>query len=54
MISKTRQLLFLSLIAVLLTTALSACSPQNKTDDLNMLPAEQMPAEVQSAPVILP
>jgi hypothetical protein len=53
MISKTRQLLFLSLIAVFLTTALSACSPQNKTDDLNMLPAEQMPAEVQSVPVMV-
>jgi len=53
MISKTRQLLFLSLIAGLLTTALSACSPQNKSDDLNMLPAEQMPAEVQSAPVMV-
>jgi len=53
MISKTRQLLFLSLIAGLLTTALSACSPQNKSNDLNMLPAEQMPAAVQSAPVMV-
>ncbi len=51
MISKTRKLLFFSLIAVLLTTAISACSTQNKTSDLNMAPMSQMPAEVQSAPV---
>jgi hypothetical protein len=51
MFSKTRKLLFLSIIAVLLTTAISACSTQNKTSDLSMMPMNQMPAEVQSAPV---
>lgn len=51
MISKARKFLLLSLITVLLTATLSACSPQNKIDDLNNLPMEQMPAEVQSAPV---
>lgn len=51
MFSKTRKLLFLSLIVVLLTTAISACSTQNKSNDLNMMSMNQMPAEVQSAPV---
>lgn len=51
MISKTRKLLFLSLIAMLLTTAISACSTQNKSSDLHMMSLDQMPAEVQSAPV---
>ena len=51
MISKTRKLLFLSIIMVLLTTAISACSTQNKTDNLNMMSMDNMPAEVQSAPM---
>ncbi len=51
MFSKARKLLFLSIIVVLLTTAISACSPQNKSIDLRMMPMSQMPAEVQSAPV---
>lgn len=51
MFSKIRKLLFLSLIAVLLTTAISACSTQNKSSDLHMMSMDQMPAEVQSAPV---
>ena len=52
MFSKTRKLLFLSLIVVLLTTAISACST-SKSDDVHlyMMPLDQMPAEVQSAPV---
>jgi hypothetical protein len=50
MFTTTRKLLFLSLIVVLLTTALSACSAQNKTGNLNMMSMDQMPAEVQSAP----
>ena len=36
---------------VLLTTAISACSTQNKTDNLNMMSMDNMPAEVQSAPM---
>jgi hypothetical protein len=51
MFTKTRKLLFLSLIVVLLTTAISACSTQNKTGNLNMMSMDNMPAEVQSAPV---
>ena len=53
MFSKTRKLLFLSLIVVLLTTAISACSTQNKSSEVHlyMMPLDQMPAEVQSAPV---
>lgn len=39
------------MIVVLLTTAISACSAQSKADDLRMTPMDQMPAEVQSAPV---
>lgn len=53
MFSKTRKLLFLSIIVVLLTTAISACSPQNKPSDLHMMSMDQMPAEVQSAPVMV-
>jgi hypothetical protein len=51
MFSKTRKLLFLSLVVVLLTTAISACST-SKSDNvhLNMMPLDQMPAGVQSAP----
>lgn len=51
MFTKTRKLLFLSLIVVLLTTAISACSTQNQSSDLHMMSMDQMPAEVQSAPV---
>jgi len=52
MISKTRRLLFLSLIVVLLSTVISACSTSKSSDvHLYMLPMDQMPAEVQSAPV---
>ncbi len=52
MISKTRKLLFLSLIVVLLSTVISACSTSKSSDvHLYMMPMDQMPAEVQSAPV---
>ena len=52
MISKTRKLLFLSIIVVLLTTAISACSTTKSSEvHLDMMPLDQMPAEVQSAPV---
>ena len=50
MFSKIRKLLFLSIMVVLLTTAISACSTQTKSNDLQMIPMGQMPAEVQSAP----
>ena len=51
MISKTRKLSFLSIIVVLLTTAISACSTQNQSNDLRMMPLDQMPADVQAASV---
>ena len=52
MFSKTNKLLFLSIIVVLLTTAISACSTSKSSEvHLNMMPMDKMPAEVQSAPV---
>ena len=52
MFSKTSKLLLLSLIAVLLTTAISACSTSPGDEvHLAMMPLDQMPAEVRSAPV---
>src|SRR5690242_12112590 len=53
MFSKARPLLFLSIIVVLLSTTISACSAQSKSSDthLNMTSMDQMPAEVQAAPV---
>ena len=51
MFSKTGKLLFLSLIMMLLTSAMSACSTQSQSTDLHMLPLDKMPAEVLSAPV---
>ncbi len=53
MISETRKLFLLSLMAVLLTTAISACSPQSNSGDLNMMPKDQLPAQVQSAPMMV-
>jgi hypothetical protein len=52
MFSKTGKLSFISLIAVLLTTAISACSASSSNEvHLAMMPLDQMPAEVHSAPV---
>jgi Protein of unknown function with PCYCGC motif len=51
MFSKTQKLLFLFIIVVLLSTTISACTTQSQSKDLNMMPMDQMPAEVQSAPV---
>ncbi|GAB1471713.1 hypothetical protein MASR2M66_25910 [Chloroflexota bacterium] len=50
MLSVTRKLLLFSTILVLLSTAISACSSQ-QSSDLHMMSMDQMPAEVQSAPV---
>jgi hypothetical protein len=49
--SKTRNLFFLLLIVVLLSTSISACSTQSQSNDLHMMSMDQMPVEVQSAPV---
>ena len=51
MLSKTNRLLLLTLVAVLLTTAISACSAKSQSTELHMLPLGEMPAEVQSAPI---
>jgi hypothetical protein len=52
MFSKTSKLILLSLIVVLLSTAISACSTQKSSEvHLYMMPLDQMPADVQSAPV---
>jgi len=52
MISKTRKLFLLSIVAVLLSTAISACSTSKSSEvHLYMMPLDKMPAEVQSAPV---
>ncbi len=52
MISPGRKTLFISLLALLLVTILPACSAQNPSS-LHMLPMEQMPAGVMSAPVLV-
>jgi len=46
-----KKLFLLTLIAFLLTTAISSCSTKNQSNDLHMMPMDQMPTEVQSAPV---
>ena len=52
MFSKTRKLLFLFIIVVLLTTTISACSASKPSNvNLNMMSMDQMPTNVQSAPV---
>lgn len=50
MFSTKRNLLFIPLILVLLSTSISACSTKSQSSDLHMLSMDQMPAEVQSAP----
>lgn len=50
--SPSRKLLFLLVVIALLSTALSACSA-SPASDLHMLSVDQMPAEVQSAPVVV-
>lgn len=53
MLSTTRKFLFLFMIVVLLSTTISACSTQSQSNgsDLHMMSMDQMPTEVQSAPV---
>ncbi|HSM71910.1 MAG TPA: PCYCGC motif-containing (lipo)protein [Anaerolineales bacterium] len=47
----SRKFLLISMIALLTLTALPACSTQSTSSDLHMMPMDQMPAEVQMAPV---
>ena len=52
MFSKTRKIFFFIVIAALTTTAVSACSTSQTNEvHLYMLPLDQMPMDVQSAPV---
>jgi hypothetical protein len=52
MFSTVRKLLFLLIVVVLLSTAISACSTSKSSDvHLYMMPPDQMTAEVQTAPV---
>jgi hypothetical protein len=46
-----RKLIFLSLIGLIALVSLPACSSQSSDVHLNMTSMDQMPAEVQSAPV---
>jgi hypothetical protein len=46
------ELIFFIVVITLLTSALSACSSQN-TSSLKMAPLDHMPAQVQSAPVMV-
>lgn len=51
MLSKAGRFFIFLLIVSLTTAALSACSTQNQSGNLHMLPMNEMPAQVQSAPV---
>ena len=51
MFSRTRTPFFLLIIATLLYTSISACSTQSGIHDLAMATMDDMPAQVQSAPV---
>lgn len=46
-----RKIIFLSLIGLIALVSLPACSSQSSDVHLNMTSIDQMPAEVQSAPV---
>ncbi|MEW5939851.1 MAG: PCYCGC motif-containing (lipo)protein [Chloroflexota bacterium] len=50
--SPTRKLLFLIVAIALLSAALSACSA-SPASDLHMLSMDQLPADVQAAPVVV-
>ena len=53
MLSKRYKLFFFSLIVVLFSTAISACSTQSQSSDLHMMSMDRMPAEVQAAPAMV-
>ena len=47
----SRKMILLLIIGVIASTSLPACSKQSSDVHLNMISMDQMPAEVQSAPV---
>lgn len=51
MLSKIRKLFIFPILLVLLSTTVSACSTKSQSNDLHLMSMDQMPAEVQSAPV---
>lgn len=52
MFSKANKIIFLVIVLALLSTAVSACSTSSSTEvHLAMSPLDQMPMDVQSAPV---
>ena len=51
MVSKTRKFLLLFFLVTFLSSGLAACSTQSQGHDLKMAAMDQMPADVQSAPV---
>jgi hypothetical protein len=52
MFSKTKKIVFLMIVITLLSTAVSACSTASSNEvHLVMSPMDQMPMDVQSAPV---
>ena len=54
MVSKPRTFIFLLIVLSLVGTAVSACSAsQSDQVHLYMMPLDQMPADVQSAPVMV-
>ena len=50
MVSKSHKLIFFSLLSILLLAALPACSGQTE-HQLTVMPLDQMPEKMQSAPV---
>ena len=48
---RVQKIIYILLIVILLTASLSACSTKSQAVELHMMSMDQMPAEVQSAPV---
>lgn len=51
MLSATRKLFVFSIVVVLLSAAISSCSAQGESSEQHMMSMDQLPAEVQAAPV---
>lgn len=47
----SRKVVLALMIGAIVFAGLSACSTQSQSGDLHMMPMDQMPADVQSAPV---
>ncbi len=51
MFAKIAKIMSLSLVVFSLTAVAAACSTQSKSSELHMMPLDQMPSEVQAAPI---